>query len=195
MRLSGSDVFSSVGKISLDDLAGLISGGKKSAAFFDTYQPKVHKDFPRGDERLIIQGDAHGTSMMYKSAARNYWKANFPRVPVDRAIAYPDTPEGWVELVEVLEAENLKLKALAEVASGESLPVNATDDMRTCIEVSQKYWTNTSKAEGRDTWNKVKTIEDWIIGNKEVSKSRATAIQQITRPEWATGGGRDSNEY
>lgn len=97
----------------------------------------------------------------------------------------------WSKEVAALEVEIDRLKGL----TGEFLPVNATQDMRTCIEVSQKYWTNTCKDEDRDTWMDVETIVNWIVGERNVSLVRAQAIQKVTRPEWAATGGRKKKEF
>lgn len=178
--------------ISLNDLAYLEAGGQKQ--HYERCLNEVAKEFPSGDNRLIGFTQPHMESLISDSEALKYWNAKYKNIPAPSRIADPTTTENWKKLVEALKADNDRLRGLAAVVSVESLPVNATDNMRLCIEVSNRYWTEASR-EDNSNWNTVKQIEEWIAGkDNRLTKARVTAIQQITRPKWASTGGRPTTE-
>lgn len=186
MNLQGNSLRNDL--ISLEDLAGLEAGGKRSPQYMSCLNA-VCREFPSGDVRLVSWAEPHTGSLIANSDALTYWEAKYPKHPAHPRIAQPSTPEGWQQLVTALKADNDRLRGQAEGVNNEVLPVNATDDMRLCIETSSRYWTAASKDDS-GSWNTVETITDWLVSKGGISKSRATAIQQVTRPSWASTGGR-----
>ncbi|MDP2246878.1 MAG: hypothetical protein Q8J65_02010 [Nitrosomonadales bacterium] len=178
--------------ISLEDLAALEAGGRNSPQYKGCLDAMA-KAFPEGDIRLIGRAEPRMASLLANSDAVKYWQDKYPKHPAPPRIAEPTTAEGWRDLVASLKADNERLRGLAEDINSEALPVNATVDMKFCITTFKRYWTTASK-DDNSTWNSAEHIIGWIVSTAGVTRSRASAIQQITRPDWASTGGRPRTE-
>lgn len=116
MSLYDINIGPRVDLISLEDLAELEAGGKRSPQYTGCLNA-VSKEFPSGDGRIVCRGEPRIASLIANSSALKYWEVKYPTLPVPPRIAEPTTTDGWRKLTEGLKADNQNLRTQLEELS------------------------------------------------------------------------------